>query len=187
MGHYNYGYDLPCEFFFTGCNLRFDPADFEVWISHTASHFGGGFLPTTAVCTFCDEDQATFHSNGDDAMNWRERMIHIGSHLEALIPSEHIRPDFWVIEHMWEHRLISPEDYAYALKGTERPRCDNTYPLDYETPDMLEKKEKALQEPYDMRNEERQRRKGKGQETHEISHPHRHRKSNKSTVVNGEE
>jgi hypothetical protein len=179
---YSYGYDLPCEFFFVGCKMRFDPADFEAWITHAASHFNGS-LPTTAICTFCDDDQAIFRSTGDVEMNWRERMLHIGGHLEALIPSEHIRPDFWVIEHMRDHRLISLEDYAHAIKWTERPHCGDTYSLDYETPEMIEKKKRELRVPDDMRGEERQRRKDKDRKTHEHSHSHRHRNFDKPQVV----
>ena len=156
---FNYGYDLPCEFFFAGCNVRFHPTQFEEWISHTASHFRSS-LPKIAICTFCDNDAAIFHSDGDDMMNWRNRMIHVAAHLEDLTPSEHIRPDFWVVEHMWNHGLISEEDYADALKGTERPYCANTYPLDYETPAMVEKKQRQARASYDMRGEERHRRRG---------------------------
>ena len=180
---HDYGYDLPCEFFFVGCNLRFHPVHFEAWVSHTASHFDGS-LPRKAICPFCDHADGIFRNNGDDMANWRQHMIHVAAHLEELTPSKYIRPDFEVIEHMREHGLISKDDYAYALKGTERPYCANTYPLDYELPGMQEKEQRELQAPYDMRNEERQRRRGHGtgRERCESSHPHRHRNSNKRHV-----
>jgi hypothetical protein len=174
---YNYGYDLPCEFFFLGCDLRFNPADVELWISHSASHFVNAPLPSTTTCTFCDE--ATFRSHGDAMTNWRERMLHIFDHLAEFTPSEHMRPDFWVIEHMEKFRLISPEDHTHALQGTERPHCDNLYPLGYETPDMLNKKERDSQERHDVRKEDRQRRKEgrNGKSTNTPSSSHRSRKS----------
>lgn len=52
------GYDLPCQFIFAGCALRFRALDVEAWISHSMSHFLNAPLPTTAICTFCDA--ATF-------------------------------------------------------------------------------------------------------------------------------
>lgn len=179
---YNYGYDLPCEFVFVGCQLRFHPTDFEAWISHAASHLGGSF-PTTVICTFCDTDEASW-SNGDAAMNWRERMLHIGSHLETFASSETIRPDYFVIEHMREHGLISGEDYDHALKGTERPHCAYLYSLDYEPQDMEMRRERALQQPHNMRSEDKQRRKekknGKSKETYQTPSSHRPQKSHRA-------
>jgi hypothetical protein len=183
---FDYGYDLPCEFFFAGCNLRFNPADFEAWISHTASHFGGS-LPKKAMCTFCDDDDAVFQSDGDDATNWYDRMVHIGGHLENLTPSEHIRPDFWVIEHLWNKGLISREDYDHALKGTERPACKNTYPLDYELPETHIKKERELQQFHDLAKEDRRRRsemkKGKSRHNNGYSNSHRPSKYNPRIIL----
>ena len=151
---YDYGYDLPCEFFFIGCNVRLSPAHLEEWISHSLSHFVDAPLPSTAICTFCDE--ATFQSQGDAEINWRNRMLHIHEHLEDLTPSTNMRPDYWVIEHLQKHELISQEDHTHAVQGTERPLCDNLYSLNYELPEMLRAREKALQQPHDMGKEKRQ-------------------------------
>jgi hypothetical protein len=183
LAPYNYGYDLPCEFFFLGCNLRFSPAHLEAWISHSESHFSNAPLPSTAICTFCDE--GTFRNHSDVVTNWRNRMLHIHEHLESFTPADYMRPDFWVIEHMGKYGLISPEDFLHAVKGTERPYCEDLYPLDYEMPEDSRKKEKDLQQPLDLQRENRrlkqESRKGKiarnashycrPQETHDKLYP----------------
>jgi hypothetical protein len=64
-----YDYDLPCEFEFLGCNLRFHPEYFEAWISHTASHFVRTSPPSCAICTFCDGER--FEDYEDPVSNWR--------------------------------------------------------------------------------------------------------------------
>ena len=184
---FNFGYDLPCEFFFAGCYLRFNPADFEAWISHSASHLGVS-PPRKAICTFCDDDEAVFESHGDAFLTWRERMLHIGSHLANLTPYEHMRPDYGVIEHMWENGLISAEDYAYAKEHTERPYLDHAHSLDYQTPAMLNQKEKELQQRHNLDNEKRlmkkeAKREGKkGKSTDAPSSAHRRKKSYKPRI-----
>lgn len=177
MQPFVWGYDLPCEFFFLGCNLRFDPGNVEEWISHSVSHFVNAPLPSTTICTFCDE--ATFRSDGDEVKSWRERMLHIFDHLAALTPSEYMRPDFWVIEHMKGYGLLSSEDHAHAVQGTERPYCDNMYPLDWKPQDMLAREDKDSQETYEIGREDRQRRKDtkKGKSTSTPSNLHRSKKS----------
>jgi len=112
-------------------------------------------------------------------MNWRDRMLHIHEHLEDLTPSDHMRPDFWVIEHMQQYGLISTEDHTHAVQGTERPYCENLYPLDYETPDMVNKKERDSRERYDVGKEDRQRRK-EGKKEKIVDTPSRSHRSRKS-------
>jgi hypothetical protein len=175
------GYDLPCEFFFLGCNLRFDPGHLGAWISHSESHFVNAPLPTTAICTFCDE--ATFRSDGDAVTNWRDRMLHIFDHLAAFTPSDQMRPDFWVIEHMQKYGLISSEDHAHSEQGTERPHSDNMYPLDWKPQDMLDREDREVQQPYDMGKERRQMDREKGKSTHKTSSSHRPRKSQREVTV----
>ncbi|KAG0646194.1 hypothetical protein D0Z07_8331 [Hyphodiscus hymeniophilus] len=161
--------------------MRFHPSQFEEWVSHSVSHLGNS-LPQKAICTFCDDTDGVFESNGDTLLNWRERMLHIRSHLQDLEPFEHIRPDYWVIKHMWENRLISREDFEHALKGTERPPCENLYPLDYERPEARLQKERDLQQPVDLAEEkkhmrkETRKRKSKGR-THGLSHSHPSRRA----------
>ncbi|TAQ84092.1 hypothetical protein B7494_g7576, partial [Chlorociboria aeruginascens] len=152
-----YGYDLPCEFEFQGCGVRLHPTNFEAWISHSVSHFGGHPPPSYSICIFCDKE--VFENPSDPSLSWRERMIHIGGHLADPALVQRARPDFWVIEYVYDHGLISPEDYQHAKGYTERPFCPNLVPPGYRTPEMIRKKEKELQIHDDLQMEERQRRK----------------------------
>jgi len=104
-----YGYDLPCEFAFMGCSVRFHPEPFEDWISHSLSHFAGVLPPNYSTCTFCEDGGTDFRSFADPEVSWRQRMIHIGSHF-ADCQLNDMRPDPWVIEYMWKNDLISDED-----------------------------------------------------------------------------
>jgi hypothetical protein len=175
---YDYGYDLPCEFGFIGCNLRFHPEHSEAWIDHTISHFSPGISPPLkSICIFCDTEFDCTASPLDARSIWRDRMLHISSHFEARVPSNYPRPDFFVIEHMHANGLISLADYTEAREYTERPHCDGLVPRDFQTEDMKRKKEKELQGVHDLDKEERTRRKetrhkgprGKGKEEHEPS------------------
>lgn len=170
----NYGYDLPCEFRFVGCDYRFHPENFEAWISHTVSHFGGLPPPVSAICIFCDEGNARFETQHDPYSNWRDRMLHIGSHWAEFSTDEDTRPDFWVVAYMKENQLISREDYAHVMKHTERPYCDGLVPSDYETPVMKVKKEKNLQIPHDLQKEDREKKKAR-QNGNGMATPRKHR------------
>jgi hypothetical protein len=165
MTPYNYGYDLPCEFAFLGCNLRFHPEEFEAWISHSASHFVGVSPPSYTICTFCDSSTGCFRSQGDPHSNWRRRMIHIGSHFQNLEGERGLRPDFWVIQYMWSNGLLSEDDFAIAMGYSERPRCDGIVPYGQETPEMSIKKEKESWQPYNLDKEQRQRKRNNGNRT----------------------
>lgn len=173
MTPYNYGYDLPCEFIVIGCTLSFHPSQFEAWIAHSASHFTGN-LPPKAICTFCDDEDTSFESQYDMQLNWRNRMLHIGGHLQNFSPYEHMRPDYFVFDHMWANGLVSAEDYEHIMKYTEQPLCSGLVPLNHETPEMMLKKERNLRLIHDLAKEKRlmrnRKRKSNGKETQATSH-----------------
>jgi hypothetical protein len=151
-----YGYDLPCEFGFIGCRERFHPLHLDSWISHTLSHFPPDIPPPSrAICIFCDTEFDCAQRGIDAAANWHERMLHIGSHLQARESPDSVRPDFFVINHMRANGLSSRADYTYANKFTERPYCPGLVPLGYETAEMKMKKERDLQEYHDLDKEKR--------------------------------
>jgi hypothetical protein len=66
-------------------------------------------------------------------------MNHIADHFEMNRTIEKSRPDFHVIEDMWEKGCISEEDYKHCFAHTERPPCDGVRPLDY-IPEDIKKK-----------------------------------------------
>lgn len=157
-------YELPCEFeFMDACEVIFLPDNIEDWIAHSATHFVGGSPPQIAVCTFCDSREGTFQSDGDPIMNWRKRMIHIGSHFRDLAVGHHLRPDFYVVEHMKTLGRISDERYDELMGFTERPKCDglvhqNTMPA------PVGNGTDGLQARHDLRREMRQMRRERGNE-----------------------
>ncbi|KAN0095439.1 hypothetical protein V8E51_016150 [Hyaloscypha variabilis] len=159
-----YDYDLPCEFEFLGCNLRFHPEYFEDWISHTASHFVGTIPPACAVCTVCDGKR--FEGYEDPISNWRKRMIHIGSHL-ADGSCNSFQPDFWVVEHLLGNDLLSTDQYTWAMQHARKPKFRD---LDYTTPreesSHRYEREKGLESENQERRRENQNSKGKSRRKH---------------------
>ncbi|TVY62822.1 hypothetical protein LSUE1_G009556 [Lachnellula suecica] len=173
MARYNYGYDLPCECTFTGCRLRFHPESFEDWISHTKSHFVDRPLPVHTICTFCPREFDCTNDPHNASVLWDERMVHIGAHFLEYrrldgVEVNHPRPDFWTLEHMFREGLMSREDHSEVIGYSERPPCDNMYPLGYKSPEMIAREERDTIATHDIEKEERQRkkehqaRKGKG-------------------------
>lgn len=174
---YDYGYDLPCEFMFLGCYLRFHATQYDAWVTHSMSHFCKRPPPPKVVCTICDNgDDACFERNGDARSNWRERMSHISEHFERRDVINHIRPDYFVIKYMKSNNLISKEDYEYAMQYTERPGIDGLLPLGSPIPGHHPKRD-VKQEQYDLVKERRKmkelswkRKTGQGKRTYGSSH-----------------
>jgi hypothetical protein len=53
---------------------------------------------------------------------------------------EQLRPDYFVIDHMWQNGLPSPRDYAQAMEYTERKYIDGLVALDREKRQMKREK-----------------------------------------------
>ncbi|KAH7351076.1 hypothetical protein BKA65DRAFT_250700 [Rhexocercosporidium sp. MPI-PUGE-AT-0058] len=122
-----YTYDLPCEFAeMFDCGVTFHPERFEEWVQHGASHFMETAPPPTTVCIFCD---------GTVFQNYRDRMIHIGSHYQDNATLQHSRPDYFVIKQLYQGQLLSKEDYDFYMEYTERPLCANLVEYGFKTPE----------------------------------------------------
>jgi len=154
------GYDMSCVFGFVGCDLSFLPIHRKAWVKHSVTHFLGAGPPPKSVCIFCDR---VFE-------NWEERMFHIAEHYRTGAKYENSGPDFMVIEYMRKKRIISFEDYTWAIGQTERPSVDGLVDFDYSTPEMKSRREKSSELILSLSKEDRQRRrnrdskgKGKGQ------------------------
>ena len=115
------GYDLPCEFVFTGCGARFRPLFKDSWIEHTISHVAyNASLPSKTLCIFCDAVFDCAERRLDPAENWRERMEHISEHFQDGVRAESARPDSFVLKHMQANGLISQSLYKYWTAYSER-------------------------------------------------------------------
>jgi hypothetical protein len=159
----NYTYHLPCEFAILGCDLQFPPERFESWILHTLSHFGVNVKPPPkAICTFCDDRDGVFENYIDPLANWRQRMLHIGAHYAGGMQYEQLRPDYFVIDHMWQNGLPSPRDYAQAMEYTERKYIDGLVAVGHKTKEMRRKEERSLEDRHNLDREKRQMKREKG-------------------------
>jgi hypothetical protein len=154
----NYGYELVCEFQFAGCFLTFHPSQIHPYIKHSVSHFLRYGPPPRATCIFCDR---IFENHNDPLASWRRRMLHIVEHYRCGARAENMRPDFFIIEYLWKKRILSSEDYKWAIRHTERRDIDGLVDLGYITQEMRRKSEKDLEEKFDIDKEERQRRRAK--------------------------
>jgi hypothetical protein len=85
-------------------------------------------------------------------------MFHVADHYRHHSEPEQARPDFWTIDYMLGKKLISEDNYRWALRHTERPSCDGLVPLGYETQEMKIKQERSLRELHDLGKEDRLRR-----------------------------
>lgn len=177
MGTYDPGYDLPCEFSFLGCHVRYAPESYQDWISHNASHFTGHLPPPRLICTFCDTEFDSSRSHGDRMANYKRRLVHIGEHfwdrrsLDINVPpAHHIRPDYHLMDYMRQVNLIDEADYKYLTQHSERPQCGNTHPLGYVPTEVQARRAREDRRPHDQAREDRQRRKEKGRSTHHHTH-----------------
>jgi hypothetical protein len=167
MNPINYGYEYPCEFGFADCSLRFHPTQIDAWISHEASHFLEHRPPPKTCCIFC---ALVFENFADPHLSWRQRMAHIAVHFQNRARQEVVRPDFFIIDYMRKKRILSAEDYKWAIRHTERPPCDGLVDIGYKTPEMKRKEEKSRELRHNLEKQDRQRRrerdsKGKGKGT----------------------
>lgn len=134
-------YELPCEFLPLGCLVTFVPTRLEDWISHSESHFRPAPLPRRSMCTYCDQPTVIFEARSDRSKAWRSRMLHIAGMLslqavDACVvltipadlrrgyPVDHTKPDLYVLEHLYKHKIISKEEFAHMTKYSERTTAE---------------------------------------------------------------
>ncbi|KAK4455026.1 hypothetical protein QBC34DRAFT_374792 [Podospora aff. communis PSN243] len=115
---------LWCEFHqLIGCDAVFRGDDEARWIQHHIRHLKDQ-LPATLVCWFCD-DQPAFvaRQSADRGANFVERMQHIRQHINSeWATSDGMRPDFFMVEHMYGIRAIDKNTYRRAMAYSEIPR-----------------------------------------------------------------
>jgi len=160
---FNRGHDLICLFEVSGCMVRHQITEVELWIAHSITHFGSYSPPPESLCSFCDIPP--FKSSGDNLLAWRNKMIHIKDHVLNHQAPDFLRPDFLTINYMSKWKLISPGDYKSAMGYTERPYCSGLVPNTYETKEMRRRKEtegKASHGYHNLKDEDKQRRKRSG-------------------------
>lgn len=172
-------YTLPC---LMECDIAWHPADFNLWHTHSLSHFGPLPPPPKSMCVFCDDENAIFENPANPREAWQRRMRHIQGHLRDLVRPEFAKPDFLVINYLGENKLLSEPEYSHAVEYTERPFCKGLVPNNFMTPQMLMEKERSGREFVDLEKEKRQilrqgkqNRKSKGQGHGKAAHRSSHK------------
>ena len=109
---------LECPFRFLGCQREFgNEGD---WASHSLVHFEkqvqGRLVtiepPKAIQCNFCEAVSENENSN----VSWRIWMEHVASHHRRGERLAHARPNFTLIEYLWQQGLMQATQYR-ELKG----------------------------------------------------------------------
>ncbi|KAI1127226.1 hypothetical protein F5Y10DRAFT_266299 [Nemania abortiva] len=127
---------LPCEFAaFHGCDQSFGLYAVDNWIEHIISHHLEGYLPAECVCWFCDEFVFRSRNDSDRWMNFERRMRHISNHITEDGYTVHdIRPDFYMLDHIYKHNLIDTTVYTASRRYTEVPEPRELRSFDFISP-----------------------------------------------------
>lgn len=97
-----------CPFYFLGCFHSF--RDQSEWIEHSLTHFGDVGPPSLNECPFCERHYGQFTSS-IPMESWRVRMMFVSSHLRQGARVGTARPDFYLINYLWENNLMSKAQY----------------------------------------------------------------------------
>jgi hypothetical protein len=95
-------------------------------------------------------------------------MLHIGAHYAGGMQYEQLRPDYFVIDYMWQNALLSRRDYEQAMNYTERKYVDGLVAVGHKTKEMRSKEGRSLEHRHNLDREKRQMKReketGKGKE-----------------------
>ncbi|KAL2040973.1 hypothetical protein N7G274_006431 [Stereocaulon virgatum] len=107
---------LFCPFHFLGCHREYNGQREGQWLAHSLTHFErehrrGRRLkvdpPSHNCCPFCDEKFWAPRGRS----SWEKRMSHVKLHHQFGHRLSHSRPDFALIEYLWQSSLIDAGVY----------------------------------------------------------------------------
>ena len=162
---------LPCEFIAYGpCEKTFSIDDEKAWVKHIRHHLKDR-LPQKTMCWFCDKRFKSGQKNDERLATFKERMKHIRKHFKSEyrtpLPTmvQRIRPDFDLLDHMKENKLIGNDMFQRAQTFREHPLIE-VAPGDYK-PEGVRRREAREEEVYFDQDQEnsamrRAKKKGKG-------------------------
>ncbi|KAI8623952.1 hypothetical protein F5Y19DRAFT_491731 [Xylariaceae sp. FL1651] len=152
---------LPCEFVgLHDCDLVFGFDDTQRWIDHIITHHLDNRLPSRALCWFCDKKKFDATKTSDRLKSFVERMKHIRGHIKHEGKTlEQIRPDFYMLEHLYGSKLISDQMYHRAKRYTEVVQGNWIIPHDAVPRDMQAKEYEPSDPHVEERNFQRHRKK----------------------------
>lgn len=114
---------LWCEFSgLMNCYKTFGLDDEAGWISHHIEHFHGSY-PRRFVCWFCNRGAFVVPNTQSARATFEDRMQHIRWHIldQCDLSSEQMRPDFYVVTHLHDNRLIDDLTFNHAITYSELP------------------------------------------------------------------
>lgn len=158
---------LPCEFItLETCEVIFELDRTDAWIDHIITRHLRNRLPARAICWFCDtwtydDTGINFHNNRRLAFKYR--MEHIRSHINAGKTVNDIRPDFHMLDHLYNHKLISEVDFNRYRKRYHdlpfpREQMRGIYRPGFVPPEKYREQELENRIEIDLAKEDRDRR-----------------------------
>ncbi|KAF4451354.1 hypothetical protein F53441_5620 [Fusarium austroafricanum] len=117
---------LVCEFIgFGECDEVF--SDEARWITHIAKDHLHYRFPSVCICWFCDR-KFKASSQADTEACYRKRMCHIAKHFRNGLSGMQMRPDFFLLDHLYKYGLVDGDMYHKAQAYHEAPQIPNLYP-----------------------------------------------------------
>ncbi|KAL2021557.1 hypothetical protein VTK56DRAFT_7056 [Thermocarpiscus australiensis] len=117
--------ELWCEFSeLKSCPARFRLDDEAGWIQHHIRHLRDRF-PQQLMCWFCDHVRFIAEHPAEGFATFELRMQHIRGHIldDHRLSSEVMRPDFYVVEHLYQRGMLSESMYRHAMSFDETPEA----------------------------------------------------------------
>ncbi|KAI1082511.1 hypothetical protein F5B20DRAFT_531577 [Whalleya microplaca] len=148
---------LPCEFmWYTSCKETFKIDETAAWIEHIADFHLRDKFPGESMCWFCDDFRFSARKSGSSRSSFEDRMYHIRDHLvHDCMTVESIRPDFFFLDHLQEHKLIPATVYERAQSWSEAPYCPGIHPPEFIPPRKQQERERSLSLIVDHHKEDR--------------------------------
>ncbi|KAK8107775.1 uncharacterized protein PG998_009788 [Apiospora kogelbergensis] len=159
---------LPCEYARLGlCTAIFGPDETQIWWEHIAGSHLQWVMPHHCICWFCDQEFSSKDIGVDPNENFTLRLEHIRGHIiEEGYTDSDMRPDYFLLEHMYRHGLLPEIHYRRAREVEEGPSTSGIVDHDYKPPERRRQKELESRVIHDNGKEDRHRRR---QERHHRS------------------
>jgi len=93
-------------------------------------------------------------------------MLHIEEHLRNPTPTDSVRPDFFLVDHLFDINVINQEEYEHMREYSERPLLEGVSPLGSTIP-QVDKQE----HPWIEHNLAKERREMRRERTRKVMEP----------------
>ncbi|KAK8094541.1 hypothetical protein PG997_001226 [Apiospora hydei] len=135
------------------------------WEWHVGTEHLQDNLPPHCICWFCDQEFSARNHNGNERENFRFRLEHIRDHIiQGRLTAQDMRPDYFLLEHMYRNGLLEKVHYQLECSYTEGPTASGIVEYNYTPPERRRAKELESRVYHDNDKEERRRRRRQGQQ-----------------------